>query len=97
MPKFITLARYSKQGLEKIKESPNRLDAFKMLCESMGAKVDAFYLTTGRYDMIVIVDAPNTETIAKIALTTASKGALTTETLQAFPEQDYRKIIKELP
>ena len=97
MAKYISLVKYTSKGGENVKESPNRLDAFKQLCESMGATVDAFYLTMGRYDMLVIVDAPNPDTVAKIILTTASGGAVSTETLQAFTEEEYRKIISELP
>ena len=63
----------------------------------MGAKVEGFYLTMGRYDLLVIVDAPDSETMAKLSLTTASKGAVSTETLQAFSEDEYKKIISELP
>jgi uncharacterized protein with GYD domain len=63
----------------------------------MGATVEGFYLTMGRYDIVIIVDAPNPETAAKVILTTASGGAVSTETLQAFSEEEYRKIISELP
>ena len=97
MAKYISLVKYTAKGIENIKESPKRLDAFKSLCESMGAKVDGFYLTSGRYDLVVIVDAPNPETSAKIILKTASGGAVSTETLSAFTEEEYRKIISELP
>jgi uncharacterized protein with GYD domain len=96
MAKYISLVKYTAKGIEKVKESPNRLDAVKQLCESMGAKVEGFYLTMGRYDIILIVDAPNPETVAKIVLTTSSGGAVSTETLPAFPEEEYRKIISEL-
>ena len=67
MAKYISLVKYTGKGIENIKESPNRLDAFKQLCESMRA-VEGFYLIMGRYDLLVIVDAPNSETIAKISL-----------------------------
>jgi uncharacterized protein with GYD domain len=97
MAKYITLVKYKTKGIENIKESPNRLDAVKQLCESMGAKVEGFYLTMGRYDIIMIMDAPDLETAAKLILTTTSKGAVSTETLPAFPEDEYRKIISELP
>jgi uncharacterized protein with GYD domain len=97
MAKYISLVKYTAKGAENVKESPTRLDAFKQLCESMGAKVDGFYLTMGRYDMIVIVDAPDPETVAKIILTTASGGSVSTETLPAFAEAEYRKVISELP
>ena len=97
MAKYISLIKYTAKGIENIKESPSRLDAFNQLCESMGAKVEGFYLTMGRYDLILILDAPNPETIAKIILTTSSKGAISTETLPAFPEDEYQRIISELP
>ena len=97
MAKYISLIKYTAKGIENIKESPNRLDVFKRLCESMGATLDGFYLTMGRYDMVVIVDAPDHETISKIILTTTSRGAVSTETLPALAEEEYRKVISELP
>ena len=97
MAKYISLVKYTAKGIENIKESPNRLDAVKQLCESMGAKVEGFFLTMGRYDIIMITDAPNPETVTKIILTVTSGGAVSTETFPAFPEEEYRKIISELP
>jgi uncharacterized protein with GYD domain len=97
MAKYISLIKYTAKGIENIKESPGRLDAFKKLCESMGAKVEAFYLTMGRYDLVMIVDAPDHETISKLILTTTSKGAVSTETLPALAEEEYRKVISEMP
>ena len=97
MAKYISLVKYTAKGVENVKESPKRLDTFKQLCESMGAKVEGFYLTMGQYDIVIIVDAPNAETAAKVILATGSAGAVKTETLQAFSEDEYRKIISELP
>ncbi len=97
MAKYISLVNFTQKGFENIKDSPSRLDAFKQVCESMGAKVEAFYLTMGRYDLVVIVDAPDSETIAKIILANTSKGTVSGETLQAFTEDEYRKIISALP
>ena len=97
MAKYISLVKYTAKGIENIKESPNRRNEFKKLCETMGVTVEGIYLTMGRYDLILIVDAPNPETAAKLILTTASKGAISTETLPAFPEEEYQKIIADLP
>jgi len=63
----------------------------------MGAKVEGFYLTMGRYDIVMIMDAPDLETAAKLILTITSKGNVSTETLPAFPEDEYRKIVAALP
>ena len=96
MPKYVSLVNFTQKGTENIKDSPSRFDAFKQLCEPMGAKVEGFYLTMGRYDLMVIVDAPDSETITKLILTAASKGTISTETFQVFTEEEYRKIIAAL-
>ena len=97
MPTYIMLMRYTQQGIEKIKEGPSRLDTSKKEFESMGAKIVAMYLVTGRYDTIVVAEAPNDETIAKLMLKVGSKGAVRSETLRAFPENEFRKIVAGIP
>ena len=51
----------------------------------------------GRYDIIIVLEAPDAETVAKWALNLGSKGNVSTETLRAFTEDEYRKIIGTLP
>ncbi len=97
MPTYITLARWTQQGIEKIKESPARLEAFKQLVKSAGGEVKAFYMVTGQYDLIIVSEAPNDEAIAKVALATGSKGSVRSETVRAFTEGEYRKVIAALP
>jgi len=97
MPTYITLGKWTQQGIEKVKESPARLDAFKQLVKNAGGHVTAFYMVTGQYDIVVVSDAPNDDAMAKVALATASKGGVKTETLRAFTEEEYRKIIAGLP
>lgn len=63
----------------------------------MGAQVKEFYSVMGRYDTVFIVEAPDDETIAKAALFVGSLGTVRTETLRAFTEDEYRKIIAALP
>ena len=97
MATYISLVKYTEQGIADIKKSPNRLDEAKKAYKSMGAELKEFYLVTGQYDMVVIAEAPDDETVAKLALMIGSKGAVRTETLRAFPEAEYRKIIASLP
>jgi len=97
MPTYITLGKWTQQGIEKVKESPARLDGFKQLVKSAGGEVKGFYMVTGQYDIVVISEAPNDEAMAKVALATASKGGVKTETVRAFAEDEYRKIIAGLP
>ena len=97
MATFITLVNFTQKGVENIKEGPKRLDAAKQLAQSMGGELKAFYLTMGRYDAVVIGEAPSAEAVMKVNIANAMRGNVRTETLTAFTEEEYRKIISELP
>jgi uncharacterized protein with GYD domain len=97
VPTYITLGKWTQEGIQKIKESPARLDAFKKTVQAMGGTFKGFYLVTGQYDIVVITESPDDMAMAKAALATAAKGTITTQTLRAFTEEEYRKIIGALP
>jgi uncharacterized protein with GYD domain len=97
MPTYIMNGRWTTQGLQNIKESPARLDASKKLFEPLGVRIRDFYMTTGKYDICVILDAPDDSTLAHALLALGSKGSLTTQTVRAFTEDEYRDVIKKLP
>ncbi len=97
MPTYISLVQYTTKGLEAIKESPKRLDAVRKAFEQAGAKIKDFYLVMGEYDIVLVTEAPNDETVAKISLMLGSKGNVRTRTSRAFSEAEYRKLIQSLP
>ena len=97
MPTYITLVSYTQKGIENVKESPQRLEAAKQAFQGMGAELKEFYLVMGRFDIILVTEAPNDETVAKIALTLGSLGNVRTESFRAFKEDEYRKIVSSLP
>ncbi|MGD0601707.1 MAG: GYD domain-containing protein [Terriglobales bacterium] len=96
MGHYITLIRYTQQGAAKIKESPTRLDAAKKAAEAVGGKIHAWYLTMGKYDAVIVSEFPNDEASAKFMLSTGSLGNITTQTMKAFTEAEYRKIVGSL-
>ena len=97
MPTYICLLSYTQQGMQRVKEGPGRLDAAKESFRDMGAEIKDFYLVMGEYDAVVVAEAPDDETIAKLALIVGSKGAVRTKTFRAFTEDEYRNIITALP
>jgi len=97
MATFIMLGSYSQQGIEKIKEGPARIDAARKAFQAAGAEMKQWFLALGRYDFIVIVEAPNDEAVAKVILTIGSMGNVRTETLRAFTEDEFRKMAAALP
>jgi len=97
MATYIVLLRWTQQGVEKVKESPARQDAAKQAAQAMGIEVKALYLVMGQYDQVAIAEAPDDETVAKLALATGAQGNIRTETMRAFTEEEMRKIIGSLP
>ena len=97
MPTFITLASWTQEGVKNVKESPARLDAAKKAFQAYGGELKEFYMVMGQYDMVVVGEAPNAEATSKIALAIAQSGAVRTETLRAFTEDEYRQIVADLP
>lgn len=96
MPTYITLINWTDQGIRNVKESPQRLAAAKKAIEAASGKMTGFYLTMGRYDLVTIDEFPNDETAAAAALSLGSGGNVRTETLKAFPEDEYRGIIAKV-
>ena len=97
MSTYIILANYTQKGIENIKESPKRLDSAKSFFREMGAELKEFFLVQGRYDIVIVAEAPNDETASKLALAIGSLGNVRTETLRAYTETDFRKLIATLP
>jgi uncharacterized protein with GYD domain len=96
MPTYITLVHYTEQGVKTFKDLKGRLEETRRAGESMGAKLNAFYLTMGQYDAVVISDAPDDASVAKLALAAAGRGNVRTETLRAFNEDEALRIAEEL-
>ena len=96
MVTYICLGKWTQQGIEGVKDSPKRLDAARESFRAMGAELKDFYMTTGRYDIVFVVEAPDDATVVRAMLNQVSKGGIRTETLRAFPEAEYREILGKL-
>lgn len=96
MPTYIALLNWTAQGVASIKDSPSRLDAGRKAFKKSGVKIKDTYLTMGRHDLVCVIEAPDDESYAKAILSLASQGNVSTETLKAFNESDYRNIIGSL-
>lgn len=97
MPTYIALAHFTQKGAEQIKGGPGRLEEAKKGARARGAEIKAFYLVMGRYDAVLVIEAPNDEVAATGALAAGARGFIRTETLRAFTEDEYRKIVTALP
>ncbi len=93
MPTYISLTNWTDQGIRNVKDGAKRLDAAKQMIKDAGGELKAFYMTMGAYDMVVIIEAPNDDAFARLAISIAKGGNIRTTTLKAFDEGQYRNII----
>lgn len=93
MALYITLIRWTDQGRKEVATLPDRAGAVTKRVEEAGGKVVGNYVTMGRYDQVAITEAPDDETIAKLALMIAGRGNAVTETLRAFNMDEVRKLL----
>jgi uncharacterized protein with GYD domain len=98
MASYICLHRYTQQGIQNIKEAPDRVDDAKKAIQAAGGKIKAWYLTMGQYDLVTIVEGPDDDkAAAQLLLAIGSQGNVRTETLRAFTEDEFREIVASLP
>ena len=97
MARYLLLSRFTQQGIQTIKDGAARLEAAKQTFRELGVELKDFYLTLGKYDAAVVIEAPDDETVAKASLAIGSLDNVRIETLRAFTEEEYREIVGTLP
>jgi len=96
MPTYIGLMKWTEQGIRKVKETTKRAKDFQELAAKANVKVREIHWTMGRYDVIVVAEAPDDETISRLTLGLGMMGNVKTETLRAFSAQEMNQIVKGL-
>jgi uncharacterized protein with GYD domain len=98
MALYVTLYKFTDQGRRTIKDSPKRLRAQVAQLEKMaGIKVHHALYTSGRYDLVVVTEAPNEQTANIAALSIMAAGNVVGETLHAYSVDDVEKVVAKLP
>ncbi len=89
MPTYIMLSSLSPDGVQTIKNNPQRIREVNKEVAALGGTVKAQWAVLGRYDFINVVEAPDEQTIARISLELSSRGTTNYETLTAIPIDDF--------
>ena len=96
MATYVILVQFTDQGIRNIKDTVKRGDAAVAEAEKMGMKIVEEYWTMGAYDAVVVVDAPNDETISAFMLRIGSLGNVKSHTLRAFRREEMEVILAQV-
>jgi uncharacterized protein with GYD domain len=97
METYVILGKYTEKGAASIKQGPARLEAVRKAVEAAGGKWLGFYLTMGQYDYVLITQAPNAQAAASLLLATGAQGNVSTQTMRAFTEEEFKGLVASLP
>lgn len=96
MATYISLVNLTDQGIKAVKDSPDRLNAFKAMAETMGVSIKSAYYTMGSYDLVLTVEGPEEAAMAAL-LKVGSLGNVRAQTLRAFSAEEMRRMLGKMP
>jgi uncharacterized protein with GYD domain len=85
---FISFGRFRKKPAKEVS-----VQVTKMLedMKKRGIKILGFYWTLGRYDTVMILEAPNEKEAMRLSIDAAD--TVTTETMVAIPREEAIKLL----
>jgi len=89
MPTYIMLSSLTPEGVQTVKNNPQRIKEVNNEVEQLGATVKAQWATLGHVDFVSVVEAPDEKTIARVSLELGSRGTARYETLAAIPVEEF--------
>lgn len=95
MALYVMLTNLTDEGRKTIKENPERIKEVNKEVEAMGVRVLNQYVVMGPYDFVNVIEAPNNQTVAKLAVELGARGTLQTLTMAAISLDDFISTLKK--
>jgi uncharacterized protein with GYD domain len=96
MATYVSLLQFTDQGIRSVKDTTKRAEAAKAAGSKMGVNVKEILWTLGKYDLVLVGEAPDDETITAFALSLASLGNVKSQTLRAFTAKEVDGILAKM-
>lgn len=89
MQTYVTLWKYTKDGLMDIKKTNKRFELAKKVVKEAGGKVSAVYGLIGTYDLMTVMEMPSEKVAAATILKICSTGRVTSQTMTALSLEEF--------
>jgi uncharacterized protein with GYD domain len=96
VPHYISLMRWTSQGLAGLPAWRERVEEGERTIEAAGGRLIGVYVTLGRYDVVEIFEAPDDNVAAEILMKLQRHGGEHTETLRGFTREEAEDIIRRI-
>jgi uncharacterized protein with GYD domain len=96
MAMFVVLGKLTDEGAKNLRNLRENVKENMARGERLGIKIHGWYMTQGRYDIVVLAEAPDAETMMAQAAGVAGTGNTRTETLRAFTLDEAEQVLKKL-
>lgn len=96
MAMYVALFSWTDQGIRNAKDTVKRAEKFAEAVQKAGGKLKDIYWTMGRYDGVLVLEAPDDETVTAMMVGICSLGNIKTETLRAFDAPAMGKILAKV-
>jgi uncharacterized protein with GYD domain len=95
MATYIALLQFTDQGIRNVKDTTKRAAAATDAAAKMGVKFTNLFWTLGSYDLVIVAEAPDEETMTALMLKLAALGNVKSQTLRAFRAAEMDAILKK--
>ena len=97
MPKYLIQGSYTTEGIKGLLKDggTGRRAAVDAAAKSVGASVEALYWTFGSDDFVLIVDAKDNTTVARLSLTVGASGAVNIRTIPLLTVDELDEAVQE--
>ena len=82
---YILLSRLSQQGVQTLQSNPSRLQEVNRDVEELGAKVLHQWISLGHFDFVNVIEAPDSETVARISVALGARGSAKLQSYELIP------------
>ena len=96
MATYISLLQFTDKGVGNVKETTKRAQAATAEAEKMGVKITNALWTMGAYDVVLLLDAPDDDTVSAFSLKLGSLGNVKSHTMRAFRQEEMEKILAKI-
>jgi len=94
MATYVVLMNWTKQGIKGFKDSPSRVDTARPEWSKLGVEIKEVFWTVGPYDLVLLCEAADEESMAAALLRLGSAGNVRSTTLRAFNRETFERMVE---